>query len=309
MAFVLPVPRDIAAPSSGGFAGRTLRRASVAAAHDTPPGIPELILFDERDLSVSPLRSHPKQQPFGSRASIATELSTARTAEERTRIIRSMLHIIGFTCMACLTLQLVNEEILRAFVLNGGMPLDLLNLYFREQYHRIDPRMETVRTSGMPLIWDLSSLADALRGSPDAARARALISALDRYEMRSGMMFGIPVPRTNLHTIVSFSAAQPTRDWIVDSVFGQALTLGLSVHQSASGYTRALAQQSGAFDLSEMQQRILAGLAAGLSDKEIAQRLHTTPHNVDYHLRLLRKKYNVNNRTQLAYTAGRHSLV
>jgi DNA-binding NarL/FixJ family response regulator len=42
-----------------------------------------------------------------------------------------------------------------------------------------------------------------------------------------------------------------------------------------------------------------------LSDKAIAEQLNMSPHNVDYHLRQLKKKYGAQNRVQLAYMAGR----
>jgi DNA-binding NarL/FixJ family response regulator len=58
-----------------------------------------------------------------------------------------------------------------------------------------------------------------------------------------------------------------------------------------------------------MQRQVLVGLASGLSDKDIAARLKTSAHNVDYHLRILRRKHDALNRTQLAYVAGRLGLV
>lgn len=68
-------------------------------------------------------------------------------------------------------------------------------------------------------------------------------------------------------------------------------------------------QRSDTDGLSETQKHVLAGVSKGLSDKEIARRLRTTTHNVDYHLRVLRRKYQVVNRAQLAYVAGRRAIV
>lgn len=303
MALVHSLPRepsaahlaDTAAPQPGDF--------------DAPAGMPELVFCDEVDLSIHQFRHGLRHPPFGGRASIAAELDSARNARERIRVIRSMLHIIGFTCMTCVTLQLIDDEIVRAFFLNCGVPPDFFQSYFRDGFHRIDPRLAAVSSAGLPIIWDLGTLHDTLRRGADPVRGRALSATLDRHGMRSGLMFGMPLPRTNLHTVIGFSGPQPSGDWIGDSTIGQAMTLGLAIHQNTNDYVRALAQQNGTAMLSEMQQRILAGLAAGLSDKEIAQRLHTTSHNVDYHLRLLRKRYAVSNRAQLAYTAGRLGLV
>ena len=56
-------------------------------------------------------------------------------------------------------------------------------------------------------------------------------------------------------------------------------------------------------ELSAVQKDILHCLAGGLCDKEIARRLALSSHNVDYHLRQLRKRFSVNNRVQLAKAA------
>jgi DNA-binding CsgD family transcriptional regulator len=76
--------------------------------------------------------------------------------------------------------------------------------------------------------------------------------------------------------------------------------------QTFARHTRQCSEEA---PLSAMQRRILTCLAAGMSDKEIAIKLHTTAHNVDYHLRLVRRRYGATNRAQLAYIAGRLNLI
>ncbi|MHA2941321.1 LuxR C-terminal-related transcriptional regulator [Ralstonia mannitolilytica] len=56
-----------------------------------------------------------------------------------------------------------------------------------------------------------------------------------------------------------------------------------------------------------MQRQILEFITSGLSDKAIAEQLNMSPHNVDYHLRQLKKKYGAQNRVQLAYMAEPHA--
>ncbi len=53
-----------------------------------------------------------------------------------------------------------------------------------------------------------------------------------------------------------------------------------------------------------MQRDILACLAQGLSDKEIARRMDMSIFNVDYHMRRLRSHFGVRNRVQLAAAAA-----
>jgi DNA-binding NarL/FixJ family response regulator len=104
-------------------------------------------------------------------------------------------------------------------------------------------------------------------------------------------------------------ASRESCDWITDHVLAQALSLGLSLHQRCSAYVRASHKLAVARDLPEPQERILRMVVEGLSDKQIAQRLDTTVHNVDYHLRRLRDRFGAQNRNQLAYAAGRTGAV
>jgi DNA-binding NarL/FixJ family response regulator len=58
--------------------------------------------------------------------------------------------------------------------------------------------------------------------------------------------------------------------------------------------------------ISQVQRRILSALTQGMSDRQIADQLQMSTHNVDYHLRLLKKRYGAQNRVHLAYLAGQH---
>jgi DNA-binding NarL/FixJ family response regulator len=55
--------------------------------------------------------------------------------------------------------------------------------------------------------------------------------------------------------------------------------------------------------LSPVQSEILYCLAKGMTNKAIARTLVLTSYNVDYHLKRLRRRFSVNNRTQLVSAA------
>ncbi len=61
--------------------------------------------------------------------------------------------------------------------------------------------------------------------------------------------------------------------------------------------------------LTPFERELLVGIAEGASDKEIGRRLDTSAHNVDYHLRKLRKRFGVANRIQLTYFASARGLI
>jgi DNA-binding NarL/FixJ family response regulator len=54
--------------------------------------------------------------------------------------------------------------------------------------------------------------------------------------------------------------------------------------------------------------RIVELVAAGLPDREIARRLHLSPHTVSHHVGRLSEQVGARNRTALAAWAGAHGL-
>lgn len=242
----------------------------------------------------------------GSETRIAAELMTARDPDERIRLVRAMLNVIGFRSLAYFTVRADGGEPVDTWATDTLAPSHFGEAYFSAGYQLHDPRVSAVRGASAPLVWDLAWLLRAWRqcGSPPAMCS--LFDELQRDEVKSGVMFGIATMQGGLRAVVSLSSSQPDREWISDNVLAQALALGLSLHRFASdpAHVPRVAPPVHANIPSDMQTRILACLAGGLSDKQIASRLQTTPHNVDYHLRFLRRKYGAANRTHLAFLAG-----
>ncbi|WP_341316715.1 autoinducer binding domain-containing protein [Paraburkholderia sp. IMGN_8] len=261
---------------------------------------PELIWHKDRDLAAD-----SAARRSGAQSHLIRELASAATPAERMRLFAGLLRIIGFNTVAYVTLQVVQERVARAFMVESLAPAQFRGNYFHERYFEVDPRLAIGRVHTPPVVWDLSQLNKACRSRGRDPRANRFLQEMDADGMRSGIMLGLPVPSTDLQVIVSFTSMNPKQGWIDSSILAQTLGLGLSLHQLAAGYRRTLAKQSEATAVSERQREILLCIASGLSDKQIALRLHTSVHNVDYHLRLLRKTYGVGNRAELAYLAGR----
>lgn len=250
-----------------------------------------------------------KAETSGTDTRLASDLLAMSDPEERVRLLKAMLSVIGFQTLAYVAMREPGEDPVRNWALGAAAPHHFGSAYFDAGYDVNDPRLAVVSNSRAPLVWDLDWLLQAWRraGSPQALRG--VFDALAADDVRSGVMFGLRPVQGGSLAIVSLAAGRPSRDWINDSVLAQALTLGLALHRFASNPGRApLALEPADEALSEMQMRVLACLAGGLSDKQIASRLQTTPHNVDYHLRLLRKRYCAANRTHLAFLAGRMAL-
>lgn len=283
------------APSSEA-AGETVQTASSAQT----PATPDICYYDETELLGTIRRDE-----LGGETHIAADLGAARNTDERMRLVRGMLRLVGFSELGYLTVRLDPQgRPERLYFPRSYLSANLAPHYFEAGYHRHDPRFAWALAGNTPHVWDLRRLVDAWRRAGSPPGMRTMFDEMREAGIGSGLIFGLPIPHTRLRSIISFAAPSEQAGWITDSVVVQSLTLGLSVHQRFSAYVRAINRHESAAELSELQMRILGFLAAGLSDKEIALRMHTTAHNVDYHLRRLRQKCGVTNRTQLAFLAG-----
>jgi DNA-binding CsgD family transcriptional regulator len=160
--------------------------------------------------------------------------------------------------------------------------------------------------SVLPLAWDLER-AVALAG-PAAGPA---IDGLRAAGGGSGLVFRLPaLEPAPVWSFVCLVSRNRHTDWIGDHGLGSAVTLGLCLHEFLSRHV----QQTGvpcaepAAVLLPAQRHILRCLSLGWSNKEIARCLSLSLHAVDYHLRQLRRRFDVHNRTQLVRAAlARHA--
>lgn len=257
--------------------------------HDEPPGL-------QRDLTQ--LRLQP---------ALLVALMAAETPELRQRTVKTLLQSLGFEWLGygCFS-QAGDRPVPRSFCTTYA-DAAWTERYFTESYHLVDPRLQRVPESGLPVMWTLDELqAEAQAPSYLQGLRQRFFSDLRATGAGSGVMMGLPsLPGRDRH-IVSLISKQPGRDWMTDAVLGQVLTLALCLHEFYSRYTlapQADGLRSAAGALTPLQNEILARLARGLPDKLIAAQLDLSLHNVDYHMRQLRKRFGVRNRLQLMQAA------
>lgn len=260
---------------------------------------------DPRQLSLT--------QRHAPRLGIAQALAAAQSACERSRMVNGFLHLIGFSTFAYFALEFARDRVERLFLHEAFIPGTYRGDYVRERYHDVDPRTLAARQGRLPLVWDLQHLH---AHSPSLLHDDAAQEGLDGFikmmrddGMRSGLMFAMSIPGTRMHAFMSFTGQRRTRDWITSTTLEQALSIGMSVHTIASQQLTAAARDRTSDGLTAFERELLLGIAEGASDKEIGRRLDTSAHNVDYHLRKLRKRFNVANRTELTYLTSKLELI
>ncbi|GBH28622.1 helix-turn-helix transcriptional regulator [Burkholderia vietnamiensis] len=253
-------------------------------------------------------------QPNAPKLGLADTLAQAPSTAARNRIVASLLHLTGFSTFAYFALEFSPERVESLYLHEAFPPATYRGDYVRHSHHDVDPRTLGARVCNMPIVWDLQQLRREHRerdGGPcvTSAALDGFLQTLPDDGMCSGIMYSMAVPGTRLHAFMSFTAPRRTREWITPTTIEQALSIGLSVHKFASPQLIATSRERAINGLTPFEQELLLGIAEGASDKEIGRRLDTSAHNVDYHLRKLRKRFGVANRIQLTYLTSKLELI
>jgi len=235
-------------------------------------------------------------------------LLASETPAQRELLVRGMLSAIGFNWFAYGVTRLERgRHVAKSFFTTYAHPA-WTQRYFGERYHEVDPRHLDAPQSGLPLVWDLDDIDARLAAQRPSGRALRFAEDFRDSGIRSGVFFHLTPPNTpNERVVISLMSGMRGCGWIADPVVGQALTLGLCMHEFLSRHMRpAGPAEPPRRGLSDLQQNILQCLMRGQSDKRIAHHLRISSHAVDYHMRQLRKRFAVRNRVELVNAAAMH---
>ena len=267
---------------------------------------PKLIVVGENELSRGVPRSCPTPTDARHSAHPVRTPDTMPTEAETPSIIRAALAAMEFEWFAYYRVTRVGDQLPLAVYFGDYAPKGWPSAYFARGYHKVDPRLAFVCGHECPLVWNLSSLWHGIRStSHNPTYLGRFIEEAGHEGLCSGVMFGIANPNHLQHTIISFVSRRPTKHWIKDKLIGEVYATGLELH--------ALLKQQFPYEnddhlhpvLSACETQVLALLTQGESDRSIADQLQMSARGVEFHVRQLIKKYRAQNRTQLAFVAGR----
>jgi DNA-binding CsgD family transcriptional regulator len=243
--------------------------------------------------------------PGGRRPALLEALLRAETSALREEIVRRWLAAHGFGWLGCGRSLASGGRLLPVSFCTSYADPAWVRRYFDQGYFEVDPRLRAVLESSLPFIWTLETLAEADAPPLLQGRQCRFVEELRQAGAASGVMLALPAAPGLQRFFVSLASRTQGADWIDEDVVGRVLTLALCLQEVHMRYaeTPRPARVAEAPGLTSVQREILARVAHGLPDKQIASQLDMTLHNVDYHMRRLRRHFGVRNRVQLSKVA------
>jgi DNA-binding NarL/FixJ family response regulator len=288
---------------------------------DTDTDVLNFQVFSDAELDAATDVPYDCDVPEGQRlAGIAHDLAKLDTAQARQALLRPALRAAGFDTLCYMRVSRIGDTVNRLAYFNAFSPTGWAQRYLRERFYEIDARLAYSCQHEWPMVWDLSSIASGAAGastqttcaaaaapthSAATARATRFTTAAREAGLCSGVSFGLGTPDALDTCVVFFSSTHATKARLPDMAIGHAYALAVGLHEFLSLRAPQLHRPTYSIELSDIQRSILEFVTLGMNDKDIAERLGTSHHNVDYYLRQLKKLYHATNRVQLAYIAGR----
>jgi DNA-binding NarL/FixJ family response regulator len=106
-----------------------------------------------------------------------------------------------------------------------------------------------------------------------------------------------------VHGVIDLHSTPEETRSVLEEVHHGGCVVRTSTHRSAGC---GISAQPPGGPLTDIDLRLLSYVATGMSDREIAERIHRSPHTVKHHIERLRHKIDVRNRMELAAWAGQN---
>jgi DNA-binding CsgD family transcriptional regulator len=177
------------------------------------------------------------------------------------------------------------------------MPAQWIRRYDEMAYIEVDPRIEAVWRSAVPLVWDQRTFRGLSR------RCDEFLADSARHGLGSGVCFIIHLPG-ECHVFVSLSSALSTLDNVCRQSIARAIPDILAFgHYFHEVFMRAtiesnLPPRAEGAALSTRERQCLAFAAQGRTTDEIATELGISTRTVQYHFDSIRTKLRANNRQE-----------
>jgi DNA-binding CsgD family transcriptional regulator len=231
-------------------------------------------------------------------------VEAAAQGKDLVSVVRAIVEGLGFDSFAyALSTNPRPDKEAQLFVFTT-MPAEWMLLYDRKAYVEVDPRVQLVYDSTMPLIWDQADM----RGK--SARSDEFLDDAARYGTRSGLAYtlhdvghgGIMIVYNSKHPVVDSVRLQ-----LIQRNLPDLLSFGHYFHEwfMKSVVERGIPSRLKGAPLSGRERGVLRLVAHGLTTDDIARKLEISERTVQFHLDAVRTKLGAANR-QEAVAIGMH---
>lgn len=262
-------------------------------------------LYTEHDLSPLGRPGGAATPPKG--PALLERWLAAASPDALRRQIAEALRSLGFDWMSLASIDWRDGTPVATRLLCSHSHVRWTEAYFGEGLASVDPRVPLALASSLPLAWSIDrpeAWLDAAFATPEQARFPSLLKDAG---IGSGLVMQVRnVARPGERSLVSLSARRSGIEWMNGPVIGRVLMFALCLHELCTAH-RFVAPAADVCETddsrgalaSPTRREILHHLAQGRSNKQIAYRLQLSADTVKYHLRELRRHFNVRNRIEL----------
>jgi len=188
------------------------------------------------------------------------------------------------------------------------MPAEWVVLYDHRSYIEVDPRVQTLLQTLLPVVWDQKTF----RGRN--SRLDEFLSVGLKYGLGSGVAVGFFDARGHAVMVALNSTMEDQSEAIRAAIYSKIPDIMLFAHFFHEIFIAAVIEQSipprsqGA-PLSNRERECLGYAARGLTGEDIANKLGITARTVQFHFDSIRSKLGALNRQEAIAKAAREGLI
>jgi DNA-binding CsgD family transcriptional regulator len=240
---------------------------------------------------------------------VGKRLQQSASSLERRHTVYQQLREAQFEWLDYAQVQLRGAVLQPKSCLISYSPTQFAKEYCTQHYWEVDVRLEAALASGAPYFWTIEQeLQRECRSALPRPHALRLLNYLRASGVVNGMSMVLAAPSAGQGAVMHLLSHSHEINCAGHAAQSSALALCMGLHEFISLGASLPTATSASVNLSDIQLRIAVCIAHGLTDKEVARSLSVNAHVVDYHLRVLRQKFNVRNRVQLAQAINQDGL-
>jgi LuxR family transcriptional regulator, quorum-sensing system regulator SolR len=224
-------------------------------------------------------------------------VDAAARGVDLTPVVQAIIQGLGFDSFAyALTTSNRPDKEAQLFVFTT-MPAEWMMLYDQRAYVEVDPRMQLIARSTMPILWEQKDF----RGR--SARVDEFLDDAARYGTLSGLVYAL-YDISHGGIVMVFNSKIPTVDPVrlqmIQRNLPDLLSFGHYFHEwfMKSVIERGLPSRLKNVPLSPREREVLRNVAHGLTTDDIASKLEISERTVQFHLDAVRTKLGAANRQE-----------